>query len=156
MYCKEFVINKSSIILSVLEKWHRESISKYKDFVLYEIIISIISVNGDLNLPTSFNLTLAQNYCASSHGKTAYNHHTRDLFLKSIISALNRLGGLINGFHGHCGHNGPSCLWNWPNVFCINKYFYPSSKPWQSTSWLLTSDLLLMHTQIYNRTQGYI
>ena len=70
-----------------------------KDFVLYEIIISIISVNSDLNLPTSFNLTLAQNYYASSHGKIACSHHTRYVFLKSII-ALKRPGGLINGFHG--------------------------------------------------------
>ena len=43
----------------------------------------------------------------------------------------------------------PSSLWSWPNVFCINKYFYASSKPWQSTSWLLMNDLLLLYTQIY-------
>ena len=66
-----------------------------KDFVLYEIITSIISVNGDLNLPTSFNLTLAQNYYASSHGKTAYNQ-TRLKIFKSIMCVLDRLGGLVN------------------------------------------------------------
>ena len=65
-----------------------------KDFVLYEIITSIISVNGDLNLPTSFNLTLAQNYRASSHGKTA-NNRTRIKIFKSVICVFDRLGGLV-------------------------------------------------------------
>ena len=67
-----------------------------KDFVLYEIITSIISVNGDLNLPTSFNLTLAQNYYASSHDKIACSHHTRLIICKSIIKAISRLGRIVN------------------------------------------------------------
>ena len=67
-----------------------------KDFVLYEIIISIISVNGDLNQPTSFNLTLAQNYYASSHDKNENNHHTRLIICKSIIKAISILGEVVN------------------------------------------------------------
>ena len=73
-----------------------------KDFVLYEIITSIISVNGDLNLPTSFNLTLAQNYYASSHAKIG------NLKLLAVIIRVNTLGGLQS----------------LPNVFWFNKHFH--------------------------------